>query len=371
MIVPDNYVIDCIEVLSTESLDLKIFRVDVCSEADSSRDTHTEFADRSWPVRNVDADFSSAEPCPEALIPGHVLSYRIEWTNSTDAFEQDLLSIDLDPESESAGRPRAGWFESRSARPSAFLTSTLVHVAVFFLFAFFSATQVAGTPGYAGNVLAATILSHEDLVPQDESPASVDSPASAPSIAKQMTKLKEPQLRQEPPEQAIDMQEKDPRTSRAEMLEKPNPLEKKEERKEPEIEVSEAQQDPRGDGLRNSLASMPSTASAERRFIPAAGQGGEAFDSLVLSAIRESIFFPKQAAQERQHGEVVVAFSINKERSISSLGVTKSSGSTILDEAAIKIIQKAAKKFPPFPDGLSTDALHFVVPILFKEKVRQ
>ena len=188
---------------------------------------NTEFAYEGWPAGNVDADFFSAEPCPEALIPGHVLSYRIEWTNSKDAFEQDLLSIDLDPEGENAGRPRFGWFESRSARPSAFLTSALVHVAVFLLFAFFSATQVAGTPGYAGNVLAATILSHEDLVPQDESPASVDSPASAPSIAKQMTKLKEPQLQQEPPEQAIDMHERDPRTGGAKMLEKPNTLEKR------------------------------------------------------------------------------------------------------------------------------------------------
>ena len=135
-----------------------------------------------------------------------------------------------------------------------------------------------------------------------------------------------------------------------------------------EKEITNEKEDPRGDGHQNSLASMPSTASAERRFIPAAGQGGEAFDSLVLSAIREAIFFPKQAVQERQHGEVVVAFSINKDRSISSLGIAKSSGFTILDEAAIKIVQKAAKKFPPFPDGLSTDTLHFVVPILFKEK---
>ena len=196
-------------------------------------------------------------------------------------------------------------------------------------------------------MLSATILSHEDLIPQDESPASVDSPASAPSIAKASKKPKEPESTEQPKE-SLD---------RFAALEK-----------EPEKEITNEKEDPRGDGHQNSLASMPSTASAERRFVPAAGQGGEAFDSLVLSAIREAIFFPKQAVQERQHGEVIVAFSINKDRSISSLGITKSSGFTILDEAAIKIVQKAAKKFPPFPDGLGKDTLHFVVPILFKEK---
>ena len=50
-----------------------------------------------------------------------------------------------------------------------------------------------------------------------------------------------------------------------------------------------------------------------------------------------------------------MAFAINKDRSVLNFGIMKSSGLAILDEAAIKIIQKAAKKFPPFPDGLGTE----------------
>jgi periplasmic protein TonB len=234
------------------------------------------------------------------------------------------------------------------------------------LIAFFPAPQVAGTTGYAGNVVTATIISQEDLVPQNESPASVDSVASAPSIAKKSKKPKEPHSVQPP--KTIDAQEAGRRPTGVAMLEKPNLLEKKEESKEREEEVANEKADPRGDGLRDSLASMPSTASVERRFIPAAGQGGEVFDSMILSAIREAIFFPTQAVQRREHGEVVVAFAINRDRSVLNFDIMKSCGSAILDQAAIKIIQKAAKKFPPLPDGLRTDTLRYVVPILFKEK---
>jgi periplasmic protein TonB len=123
-----------------------------------------------------------------------------------------------------------------------------------------------------------------------------------------------------------------------------------------------------GEGPRNAIASLPSIASAERRFIPAAGAEGKAFEAMVLSAIREAIFFPKQAVKERHHGEVVVAFAITKDGSISSLHVTKPSGYPILDEAAIKIIQKAAAKFPAIPDTIDKQSMDYVVPILFKER---
>jgi periplasmic protein TonB len=365
MSVPDDFIIDFSETPSVERVEREIFTVDFWSDGYIPGNSETEFVDCSEAIGKMDVDLPSPKSCPEPEILGHPLSGPIDLTNSREEFEGDLLSIDLDADMESAGKPHAR-VESRSARPSAFFTSALVHGAFFFLFALFPATQVAGTPGYAGNVLSATIISQEDLIPQSESPASIDSAASVPSIAKKRNKPRESYSLE--PSKAIDMQETGPQPSRVAMQEEPKLPEKKEENKEWEKEVTSEKEDPRGDGLQNSLASMPSTASAERRFIPAAGQGGEAFDAMVLSAIREAIFFPKQAAQERQHGEVIVAFSINKDRSISSLGITKSSGFTILDEAAIKIVQKAAKKFPPFPDGLSTGTLPYLVPILFKEK---
>ena len=76
---------------------------------------------------------------------GHSLSGPIDWSNSREEFEGDLLSIDLDPDVESAGKPHDERFESRSAKPSAFFTSALVHVAFFWALVFIPASQVADT----------------------------------------------------------------------------------------------------------------------------------------------------------------------------------------------------------------------------------
>jgi len=116
------------------------------------------------------------------------------------------------------------------------------------------------------------------------------------------------------------------------------------------------------------VASQPSVASAERQFIPAGGQEGNVFEVRVLSAIREAIFFPKEAAKKGHHGEVVVAFVINKNGSMWNAHIMKTSGSLILDEAALKIIQKAAAKFPVIPDAMKKESIDYAVPILFKEK---
>jgi periplasmic protein TonB len=365
MIVPDDFIIDSSETPPVEH-EKEVFLIDFVPDEYNRENIEPELVDSSEEPAKIDMDLPSPEYFPKEEIPGYPLSGFIDWTNSRKDFERDLLSLGLDPDGESKANHHPGWFESGSTRASAFLTSVFVHCWVFFLFTFFPATQVAGTPGYAGNVLSVTIVSEEDLVPQNESPASVDSAGSLPSIAKRSKKPREPHPAE--PRKTIEMQERGRHPTGVTMLEKPKLPEKEEESKEREKEVIDEKEDSRGDSLQDSLASMPSTASAERRFIPAAGQGGEAFDSMVLSAIREAIFFPRQAAQERQHGEVVVAFAVNKERSVLSFDIMKSSGFVILDEAAIKIIQKAAKKFPSFPNGLDTDTLHYVIPIVFKEK---
>ena len=366
MNVPDDFIIDYGAAPADERFEREVLTDDFSPLEYTAENIEAEFLDSSDEIAKIDPDLPASESCPEAELPGHPLSGLIEWTNSRKEFERDLISLDLDPAESDVGKRQPEWLESRSARPSAFFTSVLVHCSAFLLIAFFPAPQVSGQHGYEGNVISATIVAQEDLVPQDESPASVDSVASAPSIAKKSEKTKEAPPK-EPPK-AIETQVIARRPTDLAMLEKPN-LQEKQEKREKEV-TKEEEQDPRGDGLVNSLASMPSTASAERRFIPAAGQGGEVFDSMILSAIREAIFFPKQAVHERKHGEVVVAFAINRDRSVLDFDIMKSSGFEILDQAAVKIIQKAAKKFPPLPDGLRKDTLRYVVPILFKERRR-
>ncbi|MGO9571136.1 MAG: energy transducer TonB [Desulfomonilaceae bacterium] len=350
---------------STEGIALDLFSLDFASYVAEPGNTPRDFVHGNGGKKEIEVDFPSPDSSLHAQVTRHPLFGSAAWTNSRGEFERDLLSIDLEPDGESAGKPEAEWFASRSPRPLAFFTSALAHFAVFFLFTFFPAIQGAGSTGNAGNVISVRITAQEDLVPQDESPASVDSAASAPSTAGKNKKQKELRKAQSL-EQPADARDPGPQPQRKAMIEKPKPLEEKEELEKEIIKKNDRLDT--GDGPQNSMASIPSIASAERRFIPAAGQDGEAFQSRVLSAIREAIFFPKQAVKDRQHGEVVVMFAINKDGSISSLQVTKPSGSPILDEAAIKIIQKAAAKFPAIPDSINKQSMDYVVPILFKEK---
>jgi periplasmic protein TonB len=314
-------------------------------------------------MEEIDTELLSPEISPESEVLKDQSANALEWSNLGEEFELDMVSSDVESNLPSDWRQHC-----RAAKLSTLVTSALIHNAIFFSLAFFQAQQVAGAAGHAGGVISVKITASEDLVPQDESPASVDSAASTPSVA---GKAKKPE-RHSPEqyvEKPVDIHDPGPEPNKIVMSEKPKSQEKKEEKKHLEKEVTKKNEKPdKGGGPQNSMASMPSVASAERRFIPAAGQDGEAFQSRVLSAIREAIFFPKQAVKERHHGEVVVAFAIAKDGSISSLHVTKPSGSPILDEAAIKSIQKAAAKFPAIPHTMNKQSMDYVVPILFKEK---
>ncbi len=128
--------------------------------------------------------------------------------------------------------------------------------------------------------------------------------ASSPSIKKLK---KETVVTNERKTEMVD--EMKPNTGNVLVSDKAKSPDQKEQTKETEKEKTDKTRDsPKGDSLENSVASAASTASAERRFIPAAGREGKSFESVLLSAIREAIFFPKKALTDRQQGEVAVSF---------------------------------------------------------------
>ena len=305
---------------------------------------------------------------PLTTIPIDQCSRADTWGDVRIELELDLLPQEIMAGMEVTRPSYERSIAAKSASFSAVAASALIHICLFLLLVFVPEPQVAGAAGNTGNVISVRIGPSDDLIPQDESPSAVDSAASMPSIAgktrrdKKVTPL--PTVHQPPETQAVD-----PAIEKVAVHEKPKPDEKKEENAErPKEPVKNPEELNAGEGLKNSIASLASTASVERRFIPAAGPEGKAFESLVLSAIREVIFFPKKALKERHHGEVVVKFVIAKDGSISGLHIAKTSGSSILDEAALKIVRKAGAKFPPIPETWNKESVDYVVPIVFKEK---
>ena len=65
--------------------------------------------------------------------------------------------------------------------------------------------------------------------------------------------------------------------------------------------------------------------------------------------------YPEAARRKNLSGKLLLSVGVKKDGSIYSIKVSRSSGSIILDEAAIRIVSLAAP-FAPFPDGLREEA---------------
>ncbi len=67
-----------------------------------------------------------------------------------------------------------------------------------------------------------------------------------------------------------------------------------------------------------------------------------------------NINYPSEARQANLYGNARVLVSLRKDGTVKELAILESSGSTVLDDAAIRIVRMAAP-FAPFPESLSED----------------
>lgn len=71
--------------------------------------------------------------------------------------------------------------------------------------------------------------------------------------------------------------------------------------------------------------------------------------------------YPEEARRKKLYGSLQLTVGIRSDGSLESIGIDRSSGSQILDDAAIRIVRLAARNgFAPFPPDISqdTDILH-------------
>ena len=120
--------------------------------------------------------------------------------------------------------------------------------------------------------------------------------------------------------------------------------------------------------LQDSVASVPSVASPEQRSAAPQGEEADNFKKMVLSAIYRAAYYPKEALRQKEAGEAFVSFVVVGDGSIESVAVVKKSGSEILDQAALKIVEKASTHFPAIPETLGHKRINYVVPITFKKR---
>jgi protein TonB len=251
---------------------------------------------------------------------------------------------------------------------------SLAHLAALSLLFAAPAPTVRGLGGISDKPIFVRLKEIREInTPDAPSPAAVDSPASAASLARRDPKPDETRIqkefRKEPPAVA------EPKKTALEP-EKESPLVEAKSVDEPVLAHQKAPPDrssidgPPNDSksLQDSVASMPSVASPERSGAVKAGDEAVTYRDRILAALHDAAYYPRAAANKRAHGKTVVCFTINKDGSLASVSIVSCSGLEILDEAAMKIVKKASSHFPPIPDALMKDQVSYEVPIVFKKR---
>jgi len=87
------------------------------------------------------------------------------------------------------------------------------------------------------------------------------------------------------------------------------------------------------------VVAPPPAPNVEKEFLDA--HLGE-----IRSLLLQNLKYPANARRLKMQGEVRVAFTLNADGSVENIKVTESSGFDILDEDAMKLIEKTASRFP-------------------------
>ncbi|WP_157016190.1 energy transducer TonB family protein [Mesorhizobium xinjiangense] len=85
----------------------------------------------------------------------------------------------------------------------------------------------------------------------------------------------------------------------------------------------------------------------------------------IVSKLRRSLRYPSAARRKRVQGEVHVQFTVSANGGVRGIRVVRSSGSPVLDKAAIDTVRRAAP-FPSIPRGAGRASWPFTVPLAFR-----
>jgi protein TonB len=121
-----------------------------------------------------------------------------------------------------------------------------------------------------------------------------------------------------------------------------------------------------------SLASAPSSAEkrSARAAAPAPGASSHNPDALpnwkseLVSRLERAKRYPPEAQARGEHGVAQLAFSVDRSGGVHNARIVRSSGSSLLDEATLALVERAAP-LPPPPPELSGAQIAISVPIRY------
>ena len=98
---------------------------------------------------------------------------------------------------------------------------------------------------------------------------------------------------------------------------------------------------------------------------PAAPAASPTYDGLLVAQIQRNKNYPPAAQRTNIQGRPVVRFTLARNGSLLSVELLKSCGHSMLDDAAVATIKRAAP-FPPFPPELTQPENTWNVPVNFE-----
>lgn len=152
---------------------------------------------------------------------------------------------------------------------------------------------------------------------------------------------------------------------------KPQPREtRKAETRQKKQRTSGSRGQDRQDAQRGSASGRQNAGEAAKgRQTARASQSGNArtsnYPGKIVSKLRRSLRYPSAAKRERLRGEAHVRFTVAQNGAVSGVRVVRSSGSPVLDKAAIETVHRAAP-FPSIPADAGRSSWGFTVPLAFK-----
>ncbi|PWW03842.1 protein TonB [Hoeflea marina] len=155
--------------------------------------------------------------------------------------------------------------------------------------------------------------------------------------------------------------EPEPKTASA--AEKPRPVKAKPAKARPKPPAKPKAQAGNG-GQSNANATRGGARAASGNSARAGNAAVSNYPGKVASKLRRALRYPAEARSQRIRGEAVVGFVVASSGSVSGVRLVRSSGSSLLDTAAIETVRRAAP-FPPIPGGAGRSSWPFSVPVAF------
>ncbi|WP_394689539.1 TonB family protein [Hoeflea sp.] len=221
------------------------------------------------------------------------------------------------------------------------------------------ATDLATTASYLQPLAPAA--DEPMLVPVTPEPVASETPTEMAAISPvNEVKPAEPEIAQ-PANVPVPIARPEPPKTKVAQVKPTKPVVKKSKEKR-----KTAKPKPKGDsGAQRVTASRSASGSATAKRNIAAGNAAVSnYPGKVASKLRRSLRYPREAKRKRIRGEVVVSFSVSANGGVSRVRIARSSGHSILDNAAREAVRRAAP-FPRIPAGSGRSSWSFSVPLGF------